>query len=161
MTYAKTVNDALIYPTDAEFRGIPNWQQHDYQLRKRCYLPLVGEAEPREGYTAEPSTWHTVGDGATAYIQIDSWRYVPIPEPEPVPEPVVRYSKYLLKKACEKQGLWEDVKEAIERASKWESFLLINDIASDNQELLDIMPTIRETFGSDTVDAVLAESVVE
>lgn len=159
MKYAKDNNGILKYPTEAEFPGIPNWWQHDYQLRKRCYLPLVGEAEPREGYTAEPSTWHTVGDGATAYIQIDSWRYIPIPEPEPVPEPVVRYSKYLLKNACEKRGLWEQLKTAIEAAGKWESFLLINDIASDNPELLEVMPTIKERFGAETVDAVLAESI--
>lgn len=159
MTYAKDNNGVLQYPTESEFPGIPNWWMHDYQQRKRGYVPLVGEAEPREGYTAEPSTWHTVGDGATAYIQIDSWRYIPIPEPEPVPEPVVRYSKYLLKNACEKRGLWDDVKEAIEGAGKWGSFLLINDIASDNPELLEVMPAIKERFGAETVDVVLAESI--
>ncbi len=157
--YALDNNGILKYPTEAEFPGIPNWWQHDYQLRKRGYMPRVGEAEPREGYTAEPATWRTVGDGATAYILVDSWKYFPVPEPAPVPEPVVRYSKYLLKKACEKQGLWEDVKEAIERAGKWESFLLINDIASDNQELLDVMPAIKERFGAETVKAVLDESI--
>ena len=159
MRWAKDNNNKIVYPSASEFVGIPNWEYHDYQLRKRGYKPLVGEAEPREGYTAEPSTWHTVGDGATAYIQIDSWRYIPIPEPEPVPEPVVRYSKYLLKNACEKRGLWERVKAAIEAADKWESFLLINDIASDNPELLGVMPAIKERFGAETVKAVLDESI--
>ena len=83
------------------------------------------------------------------------------PEPEPEPEPVVRYSKYKLKLACESRSLWTQVKDLIERSGKWESFLLINDIASDNQELMDVMPTIRKTFGSDVVDKVLAESIAD
>ncbi len=65
MTYARIENDALIYPTEAEFRGIPNWQTHDAAQRKKGYMPLVGVAEPREGYTATPATWHTVTQSET------------------------------------------------------------------------------------------------
>ena len=85
MNYAKEQDNRLVEPTDAEFVGIPNWWLHDYQLRKRGYMPLVGEAEPREGYTAKPLRWHVEGDGNTAYIQIDDWDYMPIPAPEPEP----------------------------------------------------------------------------
>lgn len=60
MNYAKEQDNKLIEPTDAEFVGIPNWWLHDYQLRKRGYMPLVGDAEPREGYTSAPATWHKV-----------------------------------------------------------------------------------------------------
>ncbi len=39
MRYAKKVNGRRHYPTAAEFAGIPNWEQHDGQLRKHGYLP--------------------------------------------------------------------------------------------------------------------------
>ena len=58
--YAKEEANKLTYPTDAEFAGIPNWWTHDALLRKNGYLPLHGEAEPREGYAATPSEWHVV-----------------------------------------------------------------------------------------------------
>lgn len=83
-----------------------------------------------------------------------------VPDP-PTPPPVVRYSKYKLKLVCEKRHLWEQVRTLIELAGKWESFLLINDIAADNQELQDVMPDIIAKFGAETVAAVLAESVAD
>ena len=96
----------------------------------------------------------------TSYIQVDTWEYTPIPEPEPTPEPTVEYSKYKLKLACERRGLWEDVKAQIELNGKWESFLLIQTISSDNRELQDTLPVLEEIFGADVVKAVLAESIV-
>ena len=132
MQYAKDENNTLIYPTASEFAGIPHWEQHDFQLRKRHYKPLIGTPEEREGYTASPATWHTVEQSITrteprredpvtkepfmedimeedpethemkkvgerqvtrdtpvtvdtSYIQIDTWNYTAIPEPEPEP----------------------------------------------------------------------------
>lgn len=198
MRYAReTEQHKLEYPDPADFRGIPNWTSHEPLMRSKGWLPLVGEPESRDGYTAEPSQWHTVTQsevrteprqyeeditdidpetGETvvvghrtvmrdteivldkSYIQVDAWDYTPIPEPEPE---TVRYSKYLIKLACEKRGIWEQVRTAIEQAGKWESFLLINDIASDNPELLEAMPLIVRTFGQELVDEVLAESVAE
>lgn len=196
MKYAREHRNQLVYPTTADFIGIPNWQSNEPAMRRKRWLPLVGDPEPREGYTAEPATWHTVertetrieprnedpvtkepfieidpktGEARqvtrevpvkfdTSYIQVDSWSYTPIPVPEPEP---VRYSKYKIKLACESRGLWEQVKAAIEAAGKWESFLLIQTISSDNQELKDALPDIRTAFGSDTVDAVLAESIAD
>ena len=166
MQYAKIVDNALQYPSHDEFNGIPNWTSHEPILRSHGYLPLVGTPEDRDGYIAVPDEWHIVQQSEThieprrgedgqyhdteiiqdkSYIQIDEWRYEPIPAPEP---PVVRFSKYLIKLACEKRNLWEQVKAAIEVAGKWESFLLINDIASDNAELLEALPAIVEAFGN-------------
>jgi hypothetical protein len=54
--YAKFISEIEVqYPTDAEFKGIPNWQKHDPALREKGYAPLIGEPEPREGYVASPS----------------------------------------------------------------------------------------------------------
>lgn len=63
--YAKIENDVLVYPQASEFAGIPHYETNDAALRRRQYLPLVGEAEPREGYTATPSAWHVVEQSAT------------------------------------------------------------------------------------------------
>lgn len=77
--YARDENGTLRYPTQDEFRGIPNYMQHDRQLRKRNYLPIANEAEQRNGYTAEPASWH-VEDGS---IVIDEWNYIEIEQPAP------------------------------------------------------------------------------
>lgn len=54
--YAKFISEIEVqYPTDAEFKGIPNWQKHDPALREKGYAPLIGEPEPREGYVATSS----------------------------------------------------------------------------------------------------------
>lgn len=58
--YAKIVDNALQYPKASEFQGIPNYLFNDPALRRKHYMPLVGEAEPREGFTAAPATWHVV-----------------------------------------------------------------------------------------------------
>jgi hypothetical protein len=63
--YAKIIDNALQYPQASEFAGIPHYEMNDAALRRRQYLPLVGEAEPREGYTATPSRWHVVEQSET------------------------------------------------------------------------------------------------
>lgn len=161
MQYAKDDNGVLGYPTDEEFRGVPNWQTHDRLLRMRGYLPLVGEADKRDGFAAWPKSWLTVGQGDESYIQVTEWEYAPVPAPPPVPEPVVRYSKYKIQLACQKRGLWPNVKDAIANSGKQDSWDNIIDIRSDNDELKAVLPDIRAAFGSDVVDAVLAESVAE
>lgn len=81
MAYAKIENDALVYPTPAEFAGIPNWQTHDAAQRKKGYMPLVGEPEPREGYSAEPASWHTVTQSETRteprQVVVEDWEEDP------------------------------------------------------------------------------------
>ena len=96
-----------------------------------------------------------------SFITVLEYHYEELPAPEPEPAPVVRYSKYKIKNACLKRDLWDTVKGMIESAGKWESFLLIQDIASDNAELMEIIPAIRQQFGDDVVDEVLAESVAD
>lgn len=192
-TWAKDNEGTLEYPTAGEFRGIPNYETNEPACRKRGYMPLVGEAEPREGYEAIPAEWHKVEQSITrteprqtivpdidpetgektgehtemvdteitldkSYIQVDAWDYVPIPVPPPEPPPIVRYSKYALKNACIRRNLWEEVRGMIETAGKWESFLLIQDLSSDNAELAEVMPSVIEHFGADVVEAVLAEA---
>lgn len=63
--YARIQNDTLIYPRPGEFRNIPNALTNDALLRRHEYLPLVGEPEPREGFTATPARWHVVEQSET------------------------------------------------------------------------------------------------
>lgn len=60
MKYAREHRNQLVYPTTADFIGIPNWQSNEPAMRRKRWLPLVGDPEPREGYTATPATWHMV-----------------------------------------------------------------------------------------------------
>ena len=63
--YAKIIDNALQFPQASEFAGIPHYETNDAALRRRQYLPLVGDTEPREGYSASPATWHVVEQSAT------------------------------------------------------------------------------------------------
>lgn len=103
MIYAKDENQKLTYPDPAEFPGIPNALQCEPALRAAGYLPLIGDAEDREGYTATPAAWHVetmamtrveprqVAPGSVemvdteitldaSYIQVDEWAYTEAPE---------------------------------------------------------------------------------
>lgn len=104
--YARYINPTTVeYPTDAEFRGVPNWRQHDALLRKHRYLPLTGEPEPRLGVTAKPSAFELRGD----YIQVTAWDYIPITAPEPPPLPT-RFSKGTLLEALRAKNLYDAAK---------------------------------------------------
>jgi len=63
--YAKTVEQALQYPTEAEFPGVFNWRDNDPALRRAKYLPLVCDHQPPEGYTTTPTDWVTVPQSET------------------------------------------------------------------------------------------------
>lgn len=148
--WAKIVNDALLYASGEEFRGIPNWWMHDYQLRKRGYKPLVGDAEPREGYTAEPATWHEEGVGEKSYIQVYTWNYIPIPIPEPVlPR---QFSKGDLLEALMGCGLYEQAKAIyasdIDLQIAWAGFA---DIDMDYPAAQGIMQQYPELFSAENV----------
>ena len=192
MTDAKDEDGVLSYPTNEEFHGIPNWETHDAALRKAHYKPLVGEAEPREGYTAEPGRWHTVEQSEsrmeprredpvtkepfiedilepdpetgemkkvgerqvtrvvpvvydTSYIQVDAWRYVPIPVPEPVlPR---RFSKGELLEALHACNLYDQAKAIyvndLDLQIAWGGFA---DIDMDYPATIDIMLKYPELF---------------
>ena len=80
-----------------------------------------------------------------------------MPDP-PEPLPVYTYSKYKLMLACKERELWESVKADIEAKGKWEAFLLIQSISSDNDELQAVLPALCSKYGSEVVAAVLAEA---
>jgi len=74
--------------------------------------------------------------------------------------PVRHYSKYLIQLSCQRRGLWEQVKQAIQEAGLSDSWSNIIDLSSDNTELQFALPIIKGIFGDAVVDAVLMESCV-
>jgi hypothetical protein len=104
--YARYIDSTHVqYPTDAEFRGVPNWRQHYALLKAHGYLPLTGEPEPRTGVTAEPAEYALQGD----HIQIIAWTYTPITPPEPAPLPT-QFSKGTLLEALQACNLYTEAK---------------------------------------------------
>lgn len=95
MQYAKIENKRFTFPSYEEFIGIPNWWQHDAELRKKNYFPVVNMPPAVDGKTlvidsAEKKSQTTVRlipklvDGVwedretiydTSYIELKSWHY--------------------------------------------------------------------------------------
>lgn len=81
MQYAREHRNQLVYPTTADCIGIPNWQSNEPAMRRKGWLPLVGDPEPREGYAATPATWHTVEQTETRIeprqVVVEDWEEDP------------------------------------------------------------------------------------
>lgn len=148
MARTKTVTTAIpVVVTDYEMD-----ENGEYRLGEK------GERIPSGSHTE----WQEEQQGRDdSYIQVTEWEDIPLPEePEP-PAPVVRYSKYQIQLACQKRGIWEQVKAAIAAAGMQDSWNNIIDIASDNPELVAALPAIEAAFGAETVAQVLEEGVAE
>ena len=53
--YAKYISETEVqYPTAEEFIGVVNWQSHDFALRSKGYVPLIGDHKTPEGYVSRP-----------------------------------------------------------------------------------------------------------
>ena len=107
-------------------------------------------------YRALPRTYGRTTNITEAWALAHGWRK----ETRELPDPPKRYSKYKIQIATQERGLWEQVKAAIASAGLSDSWTNIVDIAADNPELQAALPAIRQTFGSDTVDAVLGEAEI-
>lgn len=83
------------------------------------------------------------------------WRE--IDEAEAPQSPPVRYSKYKIQLKAQALGVWEALKAAIQSAGLSDSWSNINDLASDNPELLDALPAIKAAFPAVDVDEFLSE----
>ena len=70
--YARYIDENTIqYPQASEFAGIPNWQEHETQLRKKHYMPLIGEATPIDGYTATPIKFQMIQQSETRTVPVE------------------------------------------------------------------------------------------
>jgi len=104
--YARFIDEHTVQPPDPkEFKGVPNWRQHDALLRQHGYLPLVGEHKPRLGVTATPAEYAPEED----CIRITAWTYTPIEPPEPPPLPR-QFTKGALLEALMATGLYAQAK---------------------------------------------------
>lgn len=150
VTQTKTVTRSkpvtvIDYEMDSEHPGV-------FRLDEKGQKIKTGEHIEYQPFTEE------VDD---SFVRVTEWNYEPIPEPEPEPVPVVRYSKYRIQLACQKRGIWAQVKAAIQAAGMSDSWANIMDIASDNPELIAALPAIKEAFGAEVVEEVLSEGEAE
>lgn len=106
-----------------------------------------------------PKIWNNSSPINWEYLQSIGWQRVEIPDPPPQPEPKV-YSRYKIKRKLVDMGLWEDVKASIEGAGYWDSFILINDIASDNAEFQAALPLLAAAFPDVDIPALLRDCEV-
>lgn len=107
-------------------------------------------------HRALPTIWRNASPITWEYLESHGWSREELPDPEPVPE-VKTYSKYKIQLACQRIGIWEEVKSAISLAGYADSWANIQSIASDNAEFVAALPAIREAFPEFDVDAILAE----
>lgn len=107
-------------------------------------------------YSAMPRIWNNASPITWEYLSEHGWTKREELDPPPQPEPKV-YSKYKIKCALVDKGLWERVKEAIEVMGYWDSFILIQDIRSDNDELMAALPLLAQAFPDVDIAALLAE----
>ena len=106
-----------------------------------------------------PKIWNNSTPINWEYLQSIGWQRFEIPDPPPEPE-VKIYSRYKIKRKLVGMGLWERVKEAIEVMGCWDSFILIQDIRSDNDELLAALPVLAEAFPDVDIPALLSDCEV-
>lgn len=85
--------------------------------------------------------------------------------PKPNAEVVKKYSKYKIQRECEKlhveghENIYAELEEAIKAAGKWSSWQNIIDVRSDNEELIAVLPMIRQIFPTVDVDEVLDKCI--
>ncbi|MBQ6471211.1 MAG: hypothetical protein IJJ33_04445 [Victivallales bacterium] len=75
--------------------------------------------------------------------------------------PPRRFSKYRLKLALERLGVWESVKEAIVASGHWEDVLICGDFSMDDKNFTAAVEQFRGMFPDVDVEDVLAEAQLE
>lgn len=105
-------------------------------------------------YTELPKRYGATSPVTEAWALSHGWRK----EEREVPDEVKRYSKLKLYDALENAGIWGEVKAAIESAGQWERYNQCDDLATDYPLFSQMVSAMREKYGNDTVDAILASA---
>lgn len=106
-----------------------------------------------------PQIWGSASPITWEFLAAHGWTREEIPDPPPEPEIKV-YSKYKLKCALVDLGIWDEVKNRIETAGYWDSFLLIQDISADNAEFQTALPLLAQAFPDVDIAALLVDCEV-
>lgn len=91
-------------------------------------------------------------------VVVDEWTYTPVPITPPA---VHTYSKLRLYDAMVSAGIWNDVKEAIQAAGQWERWELANDLSTDYEPFSQLLSQLRQTFGDELTDQILAAAEIQ
>lgn len=109
-------------------------------------------------YSVLPKMWRNVTPFTEDYALSHGWTKEEYDVP-PESEPPRQYSKYALKRALEKRGLWETIKQAIIDAGMWEDFSLAQDLAEDDEKFSTFLTSMRQQYG-EVAEEVLAEAEI-
>lgn len=115
-----------------------------------------------------PKTWgNTSGicEANAARLGFVKNEYEPISAPASIPlDPIIpavhTYSKLRLYDAMVEAGIWTDVKTAIEGAGQWERWTLANDLSTDYAPFEQLLQQLRQTYGDEMTDAILAAAEI-
>ena len=110
------------------------------------------------GHITLPRTW-----GRTSGIcpaNAERLGFVRVDTEMPDPPEVHTYSKLRLYDAMVKAGVWGQVRAAIESAGQWERWELANVLATDYEPFVELLAQLRQAFGDETTDAILAAAEI-
>lgn len=109
-------------------------------------------------YRILPARWEGTSPVTEQWALTHGWRK----EEREIPDPpaVHTYSKLRLYDAMVAAGIWEEVKQAIEAAGQWERWNWANDMATDYEPFALLLAQLRQTYGDELTDAILAEAEI-
>ena len=111
-----------------------------------------------EGHNVLPRNWGSVSGITEA--NADRFGFVKVETEIPDPPAVHTYSKLRLYDAMFAAGIWDDVKAAIEQAGQWERWNWANDMATDYEPFALLLAQLRQTYGDELTDAILAAAEI-
>lgn len=109
-------------------------------------------------YATLPKRYGNTSPVTEQWALAHGWRK----ERRTVPDPPVihTYSKLRLYDAMVAAGIWEEVKQAIEAAGQWERWNWANDMATDYEPFAQLLSQLRQTYGDELTDAILASAEI-
>lgn len=135
-------------------------------------VKTVTYTEPQTGrkYTYLPNPW-TRQDGVTvsplnprncaAFGWTVTETETQVQEDEEPSTGPVLYSKLKLMRACRERGIWDEVKQGITDAGYMDEFMLAQDLSPEDEGFMRLVDGLRLEYGDETVDAILAGSLLE
>lgn len=115
--------------------------------------------EPGTGreWRALPNPWNGKVSGLTpANCEAFGWRAEE--REEEVPDEPVLYSKLKLVRNMKEEGIWTEVRAAIEGAGLWDEFELAQDIAASDPAFGGMLAALSQRYGAELVAAILERS---
>lgn len=106
------------------------------------------------GHATVPRNWRQVSGITPA--NAERFGFVKVETVIPDPPVIHTYSKLRLYDALVSAGIWSDVKAAIVAAGQWDRYEQCNDLSTDYEPFVQLLAQLRQTFGDELTESVLA-----